>query len=416
MRTGHQDSASGTALDVDSWPRRRRPLQTPHEIYPPAERYGVPLRSTVGLIMHIRPVLTVLLVALTSCNKYMDGYSCTNPDRGHRDALNNPDPCHENDPEAGTPSVDAGETCNGVCLPGIPNGWDGPNLLWTGDEADAPRCSDFPGTPHETYSGHGELDAPTHCDACACAPPTGSCELPATLTASAASCAGDGPVVAHTPFNPPPKWDGTCTSANAIPPGKLCGGVPCVQSVTIGPLTLEQSECVPIQPPNVQSPPTWKKFARACTKTVSQSTCAAGDGVCAPPAPGPQFKQCISHVGDMDLSQCPLGYPERSVFYDYFIDSRSCPACACDAPSGSTCTGSVSIFADPSCGAPVVTSNSLDAIKSKCLDVSAGAALGSKSASAPIFTPGQCTPQFKDEDTKFASLHGAVVWCCQGTP
>jgi hypothetical protein len=44
----------------------------------------------------------LLLVAVTGCSKYMDGYSCLNPDRGHRDALNNPDPCHHNDPDSGT--------------------------------------------------------------------------------------------------------------------------------------------------------------------------------------------------------------------------------------------------------------------------------------------------------------------------
>jgi hypothetical protein len=159
MRTGDQDSASGNASDVGSRPHRRQTSQTTREIYPLAELRGVPFRSTVGRIMHLRPVLAVLLVALTSCNKYMDWYSCINPDRGHRDALNNPDPCHENDPDAGNASVDAGEGCDGVCLPGIPNGWDGPDLLWTGDEADAPQCSDYPGTPHEVYSGHGELDA-----------------------------------------------------------------------------------------------------------------------------------------------------------------------------------------------------------------------------------------------------------------
>jgi hypothetical protein len=237
------------------------------------------------------------------------------------------------------------------------------------------------------------------------------------VTASAASCAGDGPGVAHTPFDPPPKWEGTCTSANAIPPGKLCGGVPCVQSVTIPPLTLKEGKCAPIQPPNVQPPPTWKKFARACTKTASQSSCAGGTGVCVPPVPGPQFKQCISHEGDMDLSKCPPAYPERSVFYDSFTDDRACPACTCDAPIGSTCTGSVTMFSDAACGVPVNSTVSLDATGPSCNDIKpVGSALGSKSASAPIFTPGQCTPQSKNQDTKVASLHGAVVWCCQGTP
>ena len=362
--------------------------------------------------MHVRTVLAVLLVALTSCNTYMDGYPCTNPDKGHKDAHNNPDPCHENDPDAG---ADAGETCDGVCLTAPPAGWEGPYLLWTGDEADAPHCSDLPSTPHESYAGHGDLDAPTHCDACACAPPTGSCELPATMTASAATCAGDGPGAAHTPFDPPPKWGGTCTSANAIPPGKLCGGVPCVQSVTIAPLTLKESGCLPIQPSNVQPAPAWKKFGRACSATQRQH-CGAGDGLCVPAAPGPEFRQCIFVVGDTDFAECPAPYPDRSVFYKSFVDDRSCPACACGAPKGSTCAGSVSIFSDPGCGASIGGALQLDAVKPKCYDLVPGAALEGKIASEPIFTPGQCVPQSDDKMTTFALPQTAVVFCCQGTP
>jgi hypothetical protein len=379
--------------------------------------HGAPLRSTVGPIMQVRAVLAVLLVALTSCNKYMDWYSCTNPDKGHRDAHNNPDPCHENDPDAGDAGTDAGETCPGACAPGPPSGWSGPYLLWTGVQADAPHCSDLPGAPREVYSGHGELDAPTHCDACACAPPTGSCELPATLTASAGICPGNGPGVAHTPFDPPPKWGGTCTSENAIPSGKLCGGVPCVQSVTIGPLTLNETECVPIQPSNVQPPATWKKFARACTQEQSQVLCSLKDkDLCVLAAPGPEFKQCISfYGGTTGLSKCPPQYPKRSVFYDSFTDNRSCPACTCDPPMGSTCTGSVSIFSDAACGLSIGSSLQIDAVKGACLDLLPGASLGSKSASEPIFTPGQCAPKFDAATTQFASPQDAVVWCCQDT-
>jgi hypothetical protein len=194
--------------------------------------------------------------------------------------------------------------------------------------------------------------------------------------------------------------------------------VPCVESVTIAPLTLKESECVPIQPPNVQPPAIWKKFARACTKDEPQRLCSAHDGLCMPAAPGPQFKQCISFLGESDLSQCPPEYPESSVFYSSFTDGRSCPACTCDAPKGSTCTGSVSIFSDPGCGAPLSsTMLQIDATGPLCTDIKpAGSTLGSKSASEPIFMPGQCAPQFDDKTTVFASPKTAEVWCCQGTP
>jgi hypothetical protein len=69
------------------------------------------------------------------------------------------------------------------------------------------------------------------------------------------------------------------------------------------------------------------------------------------------------------------------------------------------------------CGVPLSSSMlQVDATGPKCHDFPQGAALGSKSASAPIFTPGQCAPQFDATKTNFASPHGAIVWCCQGTP
>jgi hypothetical protein len=138
--------------------------------------------------------------------------------------------------------------------------------------------------------------------------------------------------------------------------------------------------------------------------------------VCVPAAPGPEFKQCISYPVDSSASRCPPEFPERSVFYQSVTDDRSCPVCTCAAPSGSTCTGSVSIFGDAACGAPLPLSIPIDAINAKCHDLPQGSALGSKSASAPTFTPGQCAPQFDATKTTFASPDGVLVWCCQGTP
>lgn len=40
-------------------------------------------------------------------------------------------------------------------------------------------------------------------------------------------------------------WDGSCSSDNAIAAGKLCGGVPCVRSITISPPVIEENPCTP---------------------------------------------------------------------------------------------------------------------------------------------------------------------------
>jgi hypothetical protein len=365
-------------------------------------------------------VLALLVVAVSGCDRTdLFVYSCQQPDEDHKDANGEPDPCHRNDPtasDAGS-SEDAGGTCDGVCLPHIPLGWGAPALVWMGAEADAPLCSAIVGDPGEHFTGHADLDAPILCGACTCDPPSGSCALPATLTASSTICPGNGSGVTHTSFDPPASWGGTCTPANAISAGKLCNGVPCVQSVTIAPLTLSQSGCLPIEPVNVQPPPTWKTFARACVRDKFSGNCAKENEVCVPPSSRADFKVCALKEGDPTKLECPAGYPDRSVFYQSFLDVRSCSPCTCGAPIGSTCTGSISIFNNDACSnVPLVVSAAIDAIGSQCLDVKpVGAGLLSKSASAPVFTSGTCVAEGGEPKQK-ALPDIATVICCLGTP
>jgi hypothetical protein len=354
-------------------------------------------------------------MALAGCDVMnIDVYDCPAPDKGHQDAKGQPDPCHRNDlaaSDAGLPG-DAGETCAGVCLPGFPNIWVGPELVWMGDEADAPPCPARASV--EGFTARRPPAAPPCAATCTCAPPSGACALPATLTAAAASCADNGPGVAHTSFDPPASWTGACAATNAIPAGKLCGGVPCVQSVTIAPLTVSESSCLPIETPNI-SPPPWGTFARACTNAGSPPRCSTADALCVPAAPGPEFKQCIATIGNPAFWNCPATYPEKSVFYSDFVDNRSCSPCSCGAAEGGTCVGSIGLFTDPACGAPLIGPTiAIDAVGPKCLDVPQGSALGSKSASEPTYKPGSCPITGGEKGQIDANLTWVI--CCQGTP
>ena len=373
--------------------------------------------------MRTGKVLALLLVALAGCDYYdlVDAYWCPDPDKGHKDANGQPDPCHRHDPPAADGGVpeDGGTPCpgDGRCVPRAPEAWIGPVILWTGPEANAPLCP--PSAGFEAYVGYADLDAPTTCGACKCDPPIGSCALPATMTAAAGSCPGNGPGVVHTSFDPPMNWGGTCTAANSVNAGKLCGGVPCVQSVTIAPLTLTQGGCLPIEPVNVQAPPAWKTFARACGGTPSPSICGSNVAVCAPPAPGPEFKTCVFYRGKPSKVTCPSAYPDRSVFYQGIIDTRSCEPCTCGAPEGSTCTGSIGLFSDAACGSPLgLPTFPVDATGPACFDIKpAGPALGSKAASEPLFTPGTCKASGgKPQNDASGDPEIATVFCCLETP
>src|SRR5690242_17999397 len=92
------------------------------------------------------------------------------------------------------PAVDAGEDsgtgCDGFCAPVQASGWDYASIVWFGDKKDAPGCP--PDAASLAFEGYEELDGPHDCGTCTCSPPPGSCGLPGTMTANAASCAQNG--------------------------------------------------------------------------------------------------------------------------------------------------------------------------------------------------------------------------------
>lgn len=301
--------------------------------------------------------------------------------------------------DAGTPE-DASAMCAGACRHTPPGQWFGPTLVWMGDEAVAPSCDAVAG--YEAFSGHGYVEGPMPCDACTCGPTSGSCEQSETVIAAAASCANDGSGVQHTSSDPPVGWVGSCNGENAIPAGKLCGGVPCVQSVTIGPLRPKQTGCLPLPNTNA-SPPPWNRFVRACSKTkMPPGLCPGLSDLCTPPSPGPEFKQCVFNSISNLVSECPPSYPERSVFYQ--APTPKCDPCACAVPD-STCTGSISLYQDGACGTELGAEIPIDSTDPVCVDVPAGSALGSKSASSLYYKPGNCKPS--------GGAPYGTVFCCE---
>ncbi|MFT3764709.1 MAG: hypothetical protein QM820_04210 [Minicystis sp.] len=258
------------------------------------------------------------------------------------------------------------------------------------------------------------LIAPNVCGSCLCGPPSGSCGLPATLTASSTECPGTAPGAVHTAFDPPPGWDGDCTSNDSVPAGQLCAGGPCVQSVTIAPLTVMEEGCAPAQLPIPKdTTASWGTTVRVC-RGGSLSGCD-GNGYCTPPAP-PGFRYCVFRDGDRDCTDPSFGpYTEKHVFYEGFTDTRSCSPCTCGPPAGSTCTAQISIHADAACSSLPLDAHLMDSSAPACVDVIAGSALGSKSASPPTYTPGACQPS-GGEPMGSAVPVGPSTLCCIPSP
>jgi hypothetical protein len=277
--------------------------------------------------------------------------------------------------------------CAGSCVPLPLPEWSEAILLWSGPAAEAPSCPSWAPVVASNY--HADLMAapPLTCGACACDSPAGSCTLPATFTAdNQPLCAGNS-----TTFDAPAPWTGACTVANAILAGKLCNGSPCVQSLFVAPLTLNESGCMPsVAPLPSAAPPepaTWNTAAVVCVGKPS-GLCSDPGETCAPvvPDPSPGFRVCIVREGDR---ACPEGWSDKHVFFDHVNDDRTCSPCTCSAPAGSSCAGSISVFKESDCSSPLLML-SLDATGPSCVSVPSGSALGSKSAGPVTYTPGTC--------------------------
>jgi hypothetical protein len=310
---------------------------------------------------------------------------------------------------------DAGEAdapigaCPGECVPGPPAAWEVPSLVWMGPELQAPPCPDS--ALKLGYEGHADLNAPAVCGECRCDAPTGSCGLPATLTASSTACPGTDTGAAHTPFDPPVAWDGSCTTNDPVPAGQLCAGEPCVESITIAALALLEAGCTPTELPiPADGPATWGTFARMCRGFPFGPCEMSGDVCVVPVIPG--FHRCVFRYGDNDCSVPGLApYTEKHVFYDGFQDTRSCSPCTCSAPAGGLCTAEVSIYADDACASAPVEAVLADSNTPTCHDVIVGSALGSKAASPPIYTSGMCAPG-GGEPMGSAEPMNPATFCC----
>lgn len=299
--------------------------------------------------------------------------------------------------------------CAGRCLPVPPNGWELPSLVWMGAEVDAPPCPEA--APALGFEGRAGLVAPSSCGSCQCAPPEGTCRLPVSLTAAAGACTPD-PGAAALPFDAPAGWDGSCTAAGAVPADLMCGGGPCVQSLTIAPMTLDEAGCEPVAHVPDTPPVSWQTFARGC-RGVVPGACATYGFACSP-ADVPGFRACVYQPGE---TSCPEGsaYSEKHVFYHGFTDDRACSPCTCGAPTGSGCSAQIAIYPDGACASDPSYVETIGAGGPQCHDLVPGAPLGSKSATAPVYTPGACAAGGGSPLGSAAPV-GPSTLCCLPSP
>ncbi len=329
------------------------------------------------------------------------GYNCDPSvyEEGHLGADGKPDFCHRRD------LPDAGGGCGvGACTK-VPLYWDGPTLLWAGPAGQALECPTGPNGI--AWEGHDDLVAPNECEICTCAPPTGSCALPSTLTASTKACNIQGGGSAS--FDAPVPWDGQCDTAIQVPTGVAT-------SLTIAPLTIAESGCMPGPPVAAKMVSAyWTTDARAC-HGPGFLPCLDSKSVCAPNEDPLDFRVCITHEGKHN---CPTGpgdiFTEQHIFYDGIKDDRHCSACTCGPPTGSLCTTMISVYkdADGMCGGPIVDQGTVSSVSPRCIDIQPpGQPLGSKSAGPTTYIPGTCQPM-GGKPSGVATESESFTFCCR---
>ncbi len=321
---------------------------------------------------------------------------CTKPVDAGTDADTDA-PSAKNDPGLEPSFFPDPNACKGDCVPEASDSfaldWPyEPLVVWFGSksELDAKTCPVE--TPFEKVRGFDKLVAPpAKCDACACLA-EGSCiGLPATIEIRSGTCNASN--VETTPFNGPPNWNGSCTSVDAMPAGKLCNGVPCSQSVSASTLPGPTNEsCTPtVEKPNATiDKHEWLEGALACRAKDLDGTCATTPEHCVNTL-SEGWLHCLARTGKYDV--CPDNYDNegpRWVYQDNPIDDRGCSACACGTPKDGVCIGSFRLYSEASCTTEI-NKYQMASTGPLCADLQPpGLALGSKTISELSFHPGTC--------------------------
>ncbi|MBK8240095.1 MAG: hypothetical protein IPK74_31615 [Deltaproteobacteria bacterium] len=203
------------------------------------------------------------------------------------------------DTTQGTDSTSESDTdptqgsCGGgeICVPTIPDDWNGPLVLGDGS------CpAEFPTVGIDVHEGL--VPGVPQCS-CSCNIGSVSCHLFLENSGQSFTPAGscDDPPV-----------DDECMSAVV--------DATCSQSFVDVPAT-----------------PSWQTDAVLCGDPAAGAACDGG--TCLPDV----ATVCISHDGDL---ACPVGFDDRTLHHRGFDDTRECSACTC-SPSGQSCEIDVEI-------------------------------------------------------------------------
>lgn len=194
----------------------------------------------------------------------------------------------------------------------------------------------------------------------------------------------------------------------------MCDGEPCVKSLVVQPPSIAPCVADPAMPPEGASVelPAHKRAIEYVAAATGQ-TCGLTSNCIAPPPAG--YKLCFV-ANDIDVAvSCPNGWTEQQVGWRDVTNKRVCSACTCGPPESASCEVRASVYADDACtdarGDTTLNSNE----DAKCVDLTAGTALGSKTAEILSYQAGTCAASTSELSGEL-ELKRPVTYCCLPPP
>lgn len=269
--------------------------------------------------------------------------------------------------------------CEGQCAPEVPQGWQGPVVVYDGADAAPPCPGEYPQVVHADQRAGLEEGAAV-CE-CECGGVVGA-------SCGAATLREEGNLCLAFVMNPDTYvlQPGACTAINA-PANDYSLTPPALQ--TAG------SSCAP-QATEAIDAPSWDRHVRSCGTAAGD---ACDGGTCFPGVPA-DHSMCIWVEGE---AACPAGpWTQVLVTYAEAIDGRDCTACTCGAPTGS-------------CGGDAYLTNNGCAGNAVLVDVMPAGGCGDVgSATHGMWVPevdASCAPSGGALSGEIA-VEGAVTYCC----
>lgn len=208
------------------------------------------------------------------------------------------------------------------CIPTTPAGWSGP--VTVGKGASAP-----PGCPSTSYG-------------------TSVATLKDTFVPGAASCTCNCGSTTVTCGNVS-YWDYTSNSCGGL--ASFVENLTPVSQCKVTNNALDKqirvsgsASCLGETVTKTLPTPTWASQVRLCGGVTDSGGCGSGQA-CIADAPSGYAGVCVFRVGDFP---CPSGYPNRTVYYEDFTDTRDCTSCSC-APSGWNCNTNLTPYQSLDC-------------------------------------------------------------------